>query len=74
MASIRLTADNLDSRIAAWKSSQDGRDAVLVFRAATLSPDDVRTRCWDAGLLVKITQGEGDIYAVSFGEVMAESA
>lgn len=69
---IRLTADNLDSRITAWKTTPASRDAVLVFRAATLSPDDVRTRCWDAGLLVQITPSEGDIYLVTFGEAMAD--
>lgn len=74
MASIRLTADNIDSLIAAWKITPATRDTALACRASILSPDDVRTRCWDAGVLVKITPGEGDIYAVVFSEVMAESA
>lgn len=74
MASIRLTAGNLTELIAAWKATPESRDTTLACRASILSPDDVRTRCWDAGVLVKITHGEGDIYSVAFGEVMVESA
>lgn len=74
MASIRLTADNLDSLIAAWRATPESRDAALACRASILSPDDVRTRCWDAGILVKIKMGEGDIYSVAFDEVMVEPA
>lgn len=74
MATTRLTADNIDTLIAAWKASPESRDTSLACRASILSPDDVRTRCWDAGVLVKIKQGEGDIYSVAFDEVMVESA
>jgi hypothetical protein len=72
MASIRLTAANVDALIADWASSDNNRQDVLSFRASSLSPENVRDVAWSAGVIVSVQHGEGDIYRVSFVELICE--
>ena len=72
MPAIRLTAANADALIADWASSDANRQDVLCFRASSLSPDNVRDIAWSSGVIVSVQGDEGDIYRVSFVELMGE--
>lgn len=72
MATIRLTLANLHALAADWAGSPDHRDDVLVFRASAMSADDVRSACWDAGVVAKVEGVDGDLCRVSFVDVLVE--
>jgi hypothetical protein len=72
MPAIRLTASNVDALIADWANSATNRQDVLCFRASSLSPENVRDVAWAAGVIVSVQGDEGDIYRVSFVELLGE--
>jgi hypothetical protein len=72
VASIRLTTAYADALIADWARSDKNQQDVLFFRASSLSPENVRDIAWSAGVIVSVQGGEGDIYRVSFVELVCE--
>lgn len=72
MATVRLTPTNLASLVADWAASDTHRDDTLAFRGSAMSADDVRSACWDAGVVASVDSVDGDLYRVTFVDVLVE--